>query len=417
MLYGEQSRLDLNDHLNKLILTATARKTRQNIYDQLSDKFNMSITTSDAMLTGKKDISEFTTFEVFCLLYVLENKSLGKYFTKKEIDSLSKEKFDVDTIEFPIVFNNMVEISYDQYIGKISLQELMKLKKAQMINYDPNEQRALKRIKNGNTELWKPWVSNKNVKEIKESMLAGTYIPDPLTLNMPEGSEYKYNSETHSVTVNLLPRNMFNLDDGYHRYLAMSQIHDFDKEFDYTMELRLVGFDNVKANRFIFQQDQKTPMRKIVSDSYDPSSVANRIIQRMNADPNFDLNGQIGRNNELINGPLLGKLISGFYTRKVSKQEENLYIVETKNELVRKFNILCESNVEYMKEKWPDMRLMIAMYIFTNDDIAEKKYNDAVQFLERNINDGEAKLLGLTASGKIRRSAITLMQNKLKGWR
>ena len=255
------------------------------------------------MITFKRDIQEFTPFEIFCVVWFLDRKSLGKYFTPDEIENLSHEKIEISKAEFPIVFSNMVRVADDQWIGTITVKQLMEMKRSQMLNYDENEQRALRRVKRGEIEIFKPYVSNKNVSEIKESMMAGTYIPDPITLNMPEGSEFSFSDG--KLTASSLPKGMFNLDDGYHRYLAISQIYDFDKDFDYTMELRVVNFSNAKANSFIFQQDQKTPMRKIVSATYDTTSIPNKVISRLNEDSTSNIQGMVHRNQATRNAAVL----------------------------------------------------------------------------------------------------------------
>lgn len=414
MLYGEKSRKELNDYIEKTITeTLSHRKTRIEFYDVLLNKFGLPTDIPESLVAHRKDISEFTNYEMFCFLYALDKNRLKKYFTKKEIDLLSNEKYETETIEMPIEFTNMIQITDDQFIGKTTLQWLMKAKKAGIINYDPNEQRALRRVKHGETEIWKPWVSAKNVSEIKESMLNGTYIPDPITLNIPDGSSYYY--ENGKLVIESLANGMFNLDDGYHRYLAMSQIHDFDKEFDYPMEIRLVNFDNAKANRFIFQQDQKTPMKKVVSDSYDPNSIANRIIQRMNMDPLFNLQGKIGRNDALISSPVLGKLITYFYPKE-KDVNENMFVVETKNDLVKKFNVLSDTDTTYMTKKYTEKELIVIMYVFSKEMIKPKEYVDTINLL-MSKTENEKGLIMLTPTGRVRKAGINLLEKIIGDWR
>ena len=237
-----------------------------------------------------------------------------------------------------------------------------------------------------------------------------------ITLNMPEGSSYDYDESKYTVTIYSLPHNMFNLDDGYHRYLAMSQICDFDSDFDYIMELRLVNFDPIKANQFIFQQDQKTPMKKIISDSYDSNSISNRVIQRLNIDPLFNLQGKLGRNNTLINSPLLGKLINYFYPKPKDK-DENLWVIEVKRDLLTKFNALSDFDPKYMEEKYSDTLLTVVMYVFAQEDINAKEYVNAVRYLMDNISEEEAKQFTLTGAGRVRLSVINMLNGKLKDWR
>ena len=414
MLYGDKSRNELNEYIEKKITTTLShRQARISFYNVLLNKFELPSDIPESMVTHRKDISEFTNYEMFCFLYALDKNKLKKYFTDKEIKLFSNEKYETETIEMPIEFTNMIQIAEDQFIGKTTLQWLMKAKKARIINYDPNEQRALRRVKHGETEIWKPWVSTKNVSEIKESMLNGTYIPDPITLNIPDGSSYYY--DNGKLVIESLVNGMFNLDDGYHRYLAMSQIHDFDKEFDYPMEIRIVNFDNAKANQFIFQQDQKTSMKKVVSDSYDPNSVANRIIQRMNMDPLFNLNGKIGRNNALISSPILGKLITFFYP-KDKNINENIFVVETKNDLVKKFNVISDADTKYMNKKYTEKELIIIMYVFSNNMIKPEEYIDTINLLMDKTRK-ENRLIMLTPTGRVRKAGINLLDKILGDWR
>ena len=316
MIYGEKSKQDLDAHALELFkgITVKKRSLRKKLYDDLLDWFNMPTSVAEEMITLKRDIKEFTPFEVFCLVYFLDRDSLKKYFTADEIDALSKEKLVEEKASFPLVFDNMVQVADDQWIGKTTVKQIMQLKRSRMLNYDENEQRALKRIRFGNVEIFKPFVSNKNVREIKAAMENGTYIPDPITLNMPDGSEYSF--DDHTLTIYSLPKGMFNLDDGYHRYLAMSQIFDFDKSFDYPMELRIVNFPNSKANSFIFQQDQKTPMKKIVSATYDVNAIPNRIVARINQDPMCNYQNAINRNDGVINSAVFARMVQYFYVQE-----------------------------------------------------------------------------------------------------
>ena len=409
MLYGERSREELNVYAENLFKRIVKRADLRNLYDEVVNKFGMPITRTEEMVTFKRDIKEYSPFEVFCVVWFLDRGSLGKFFTEDEIKYLSEQKVEEEKFDFPIVFDDMVQITDDQWIGKITAQKLMQLKRARKINYEEGEQRAFRRIKSGNTELWRPFVSNKNVREIKELMESGNYIPDPITLNMPEGSEFLF--EDGKLTVYSLPKGMFNLDDGYHRYLAMSQIYDFDKEFDYPMELRVVNFSNPKANAFIFQQDQKTPMRKIVSDAYNVNSVANRIMQKINQDPMCNIQGMIGRNDAKINDGVLSKLIEHFFVDKdIKKEGEMAAIISTKNELVKKWNAVTEQN-EIFLGKYDNPLLFTTMYIFwskvPDQDCAEK-----ILAVYNSLTDDDKRQFGFTGNGRIRKRSLNILKEK-----
>lgn len=411
MLYGEKSREQLNDHAEKLFKEIVKRKDRRQLYDNVNKRFGMPIFDIEEMITFKRDIKEFTTFEVFCVMYFLDRDSLKKYFTKDEIAYLSKEKIIEEKISFPITFGNMVQIADDQWIGKITVQELMKLKKARLINYEEGEQRAFQRMKSGDIEIYKPFVSKRNVKEIKEAMESGAYIPDPITLNMPDGSNFSF--ENNTVTVYSLPKGMFNLDDGYHRYIAMSQIYDFDSSFDYPMELRLVNFSNAKANSFIFQQDQKTPMKKIVSDSYNVNAIPNKVVQRLNQDPMCNIQGMIGRNDAKINDAVLGKIISYFFVdKKIKKEDEMSQVIQIKNKLVADFNALTEQDERFLG-KYDDVLLLVTMFVFTSDT-EPSNYARVINQIYGKLSDDDKAMMKISTVGTVRKKSINVLEKLLR---
>lgn len=411
MLYGEKSREELNAHAEELFKKEMSKKEKRNLYDEVYQKYGISVDVVEQMITFKRNISEFTPFEVFAVVWFLDRDCLSKYYTEGEIEFMSNEKIVEETVTLPIEFDNMVQIAADQWIGKITVQELMKLKKARLINYEEGEQRGYKRMKSGSMEIWKPFVSNKNVKEIKESMERGEYIPDPMTLNMPEGSVFKYNSGT--LTVISMPKGMFNLDDGYHRYLAMSQIYDFDQSFDYPMELRLVNFSNSKANRFIYQQDQKTQMRKVLSDSYNPDALPNKIVNFIKNDSGCYVSSMIGRNGASINEAVLAKLINHYFiTSPIKREDEMSFVLKTKNDLKQKFNAIAEQNEIFLR-KYPDDLLMIVMHVFASETEMEK-YADTIISIYSSITETDKQYIGITPTGHVRRKGVKLLNEKLK---
>jgi len=364
MLNGEDSREKANKRLERELAKVTNKNERREVCREIYARFNIPIELSSDVITFRKDVRELSNFVVFCFLFVLENECLGLYFTKKEIEVLSEEKWEQKKIEFPLIFDGMVQIADDQWIGRTSLQTLMKFKDAQLINYDENEQRTFRRVKNGDTEVFKIFINKKNVDEIKQLLESGLYIPDDITLNMPLGSEFEYSN--YSMRIDSLPNGKFNIIDGYHRWLSMSQIYNFDRQFDYPMELRIVNYPTEKAEQLIFQKDQKTVMKKADSNTYNQYSSANKIVQRLNQDPASYIQGCIGRNNAIINMQSLVSLVNYFYCRS-SKTQDIAFIIETKNKLQSKFNSLIESDTQLLKEKWSEKELFVIMYLFHKD--------------------------------------------------
>ena len=330
---------------------------RQNACFTVMEKFGINIGAVADIFALKKDIMECDVFEVFALLYALDESSLSDYFSKEEINKYMEDK--KKEIEYPITLNDMVQVKDNQWIGKTSLQELMKFKEAGLINYEENKQRAYRTIKQGDS----------SIKEIKTALEKERYIPDDITLNMPDGSEFNYFEKEHSLEIHKLPNNMFNIIDGYQRYIAMSQIYNYDKTFDYPMELRIVNFKKSKAEQFVFQKDQKTVMKKVVSKTNVRYSVSNKVVSSLNQDIDSELQGMIGRNNEKISMVTLSSLIDWFYVKDnyISIGDESAYSKDIAEELKGKFNSLINSDPDYREKEYSDELLLVLIYLFHNN--------------------------------------------------
>ena len=414
MLYGNKSREELNEYAEKVFRThkeVKNRKLRRNLFDEIENHFGINSATIDSMITFKRDIKEFTNFEIFAVMWFLDRDNLDKFFTQTEIDDFSHEKIVEEKIEFPLIFKNAIKITDNQFMISTDLQELMRYRRARMLNYDANEQRALRRVKFGKTEIYKPFVNNVSVGQIKDKILAGDYVPDPLTFNMGDDAEYSFDDGT--LVVSYITKGMFNLDDGYHRYLAMSQINDDDPKFNYPVVIQIVAFSNSKAVQFIYQQDQKNRMKKIVSDTYDLNAVPNLIVNRVNEDPGFALNGMIGRNHALINSAVLAKLVAYFYHTKSIKKSDVKEINRIKTELVNKFNIIA-ANDRFLGA-YDEPTLFAALYIF-NSGIPKNTYIEVISSIVDNLTPVERRYFSIAPTGSVRRIAMNIKKEKIKPW-
>lgn len=415
MLYGNKSKQDLDRYVEKLVSTITTRKSRRELYDHLKRKFDMPESVAADIVTLKKDMAEFTPFELFAVVYCIKKETLGKFFTEAEIQQLAGTKMTVPKIKLPLQLQ-MLKVADNQWIGATDMAFIMKLREAQMLNYDENEQRALQIIKRGEIEIRKPFVSRKAVEEIREAMENGTYIPDAITLNMTDSAEYEYDNSSCTLSIYSLPRDMFNLIDGYHRTLAMSEIHQFNAEFNLPMELRIVSFTRSEAEAFVFQQDQKTLMKKVVSDSYDPNTITNRIIVRINKSPEFLLQNEINRNGVKIDQTRLAKLIAHYYLQDpVRKADQPKVITTVASELIKKFNELLEQVPELM-DGMNIQQLCVAMFVFSKP-IDAASYGEAFRYLLSDLSSEEKSSIIVDSFGRVRRKGINILEDKYSKWR
>lgn len=322
-----------------------------------------------------EEVSEFVLFillDSFCNIIDNKRKRQPKhYYTDQEIKYYQKSKYIIDEVKFPMEFK-MVQVEEDQWIGKINVKKLMQLRRAQLINYNVNAQRTMQRIVRGEKESFKISLNHKAVSQIAESFEQNEFIPNTITLNIPLETDYDFSYDEENCSLVIKSLDHFDITDGFHRYIAASQVSDLNKDFDYNMELRIVNYTEDKAKQFIFQEDQKTQMRKVDSDSLNMNKAANIVVTRLNENVRCNLKGLISRNDGIIPFGELAELVDYFYFRDVKKEKERIATIRAVNELTENFNILTEYNTKYLEEKMDFRTLATAMYCFDyfrdNDD-------------------------------------------------
>ena len=336
------------------------------IYEYAKEKYNIPKGIVSDFICMRSSMSEANEFILFCLLDSIitgTNKEikLSEYYTEQEIKEYSKSQYEIEKIEFPLKFK-MIQITSDQWIGKIDVKTLIKLREAQLINYNVNAQRTMQRIVRGDKEVYKISLNQSAVSSIKNSMEKDLFIPNTITLNLSDDADFYYDNKTNELVINDI--NHFDASDGFHRIIAIYKAYDNNHGFNYNMELRLINFFDDKVNRFIYQEDQKTQMKKLDSKSFNMDNPANVVVERINESPRCNIKGCISRNQGLINYGEIAELIRYFYFRN-KVQNENILILSVVKDLIEKFNALTEYNTIYISKKYDYKELAIIMYVFS----------------------------------------------------
>lgn len=388
------------------------KEKSNNTLQEMQTFFNIPTGLTMDLLTGRinlKDTNEFILFALCnCLDKELEKNNTNKYFTPIEIEGYSKSKFEEETIKFPIEIK-CVPVAADQWIGSVDVNFIMKLRKAQLINYNANAQRTLQRVVKGERSYYKITLNKDAINKIIESMNNGNYIPNTITLNMPETADFSYDDSKSILSIKSLDH--FDISDGYHRYIAMGQLKDKNPDFNYPMELRIVMFSEDKVKQFIYQEDQKTKMRKIDSDSMNMNAPENLVVERLNRDVMFNLKNKIARNNGSINYGELAAVIKYFYFKGQVADKSVRRIIEVENEIRDKYNKLTETYPDYLDKNYSFAELMIIFYTF--DGITIEDYNPQQTFdLLEKINELDLKIFATKIPRKGMISAITQLERK-----
>lgn len=356
-----KSRDDLVQMLDKKLRSVSSTQQAISFVEQLHDSFNLPAEIASDYLTLRNNITEANDFVLFMFASLLYKEKLEKHFTASEIKEYSKSKFSVNKLKFPLHYK-MVQVADDQWVGKITVKEIIQLRDAQVINYNEKAQRTMQRIVANGVERYQIALNQKAVKGIETEFENGTYIPNTLTLNLPEDAEFSYDEETGELTIKGGKGFHFDILDGYHRYIAISKTYNLNHKFDYNMELRIVQFNEDRAKQFIWQEDQKTKMRKMDSDAMNQTAIATKVIARLNGDPTFNLAGQINPNEGIVNSSLLYVCINTLFCQgTIKKSEELKKIIDITKKLKENINYITENDKKYLT-KWDKRRTVAVVF-------------------------------------------------------
>ena len=386
------------------------KEKSNNILQEMQTSFNIPTGMTMDLLTGRinlEDANEFILFALCsCLDKELEKNNINKYFTSIEIEGYSKSKYQEETIKFPIEIK-CIPVAADQWIGSVDVDFIMKLRKAQLINYNVNAQRTLQKVVKGERSYYKITLNKDAINKISESMNNGNYIPNTITLNMPETADFSYDDFKCILSIKTLDH--FDISDGYHRYIAMGQLKDKNPDFNYPMELRIVMFSEDKVKQFIYQEDQKTKMKKIDSDSMNMNAPENLVVERLNRDVMFNLKNKIARNNGSINYGELATIIKYFYFKGQTVDKSVRRIIEVENEVRDKFNKLTEVNINLLDKNYTFIELMIIFYTFDNVTTIEYNPERTIKLLDK-VNELDSKMFVTKIPRKGMISAINQLE-------
>lgn len=311
----------------------------------LKKSHNIPIEMTSDIITQRIDVRDVQDDILFTLALATKEISVLDFFATNEIVVYENYYYHAEDFKFPYTFESqMVEVREgEQYIGKITVKELMKLRNAQVINYNSNTQRAMKKVVGNNFEYYKISLNRKAINQMMELYKRKEFIPNTITLNISPDIDFSYSSEGK---LKIKQETQFDILDGYHRYIAISNLFNIDPLFDYPMELRVMFMDAEDARQFIYQEDQKTKMLKVDSDAMNKDNIGNKIAKRFLG----QLKGRYIAN-DIINENVLSKIINVFYVDK-SQRYENSKMAVIINDLLELIDEAVLSTPKLLDKSW-----------------------------------------------------------------
>ena len=359
------------------------KKKMKGLTKVLNEKYDIPVSIASDIISLRSDVKFTTDFVLFCVTEELAPTLIEVYYSDSEIEKYSNTKYTQRKTAFPLHFD-MIKISDDQWIGSITAKQLMKLRDMQLINYNENAQRTMQHILRGDVEYYRIALNKSAVSQIEDLYSNGSYIPNTITLNIPETEyDYKYDEETHDFMISKIDH--FDIIDGYHRYIAMSDLVN-KGSFDYPMELRITTFSDSKAQQMIWQEDQKTKMRRIDSKSLNQNDFATRICNQINADKQSNLCGLISRNKGVINAAYFCNIVQMLYATQVKNRGDEIKI---KNEISAGLNELTSEDVSLLNTPWTFEYTLAAILAIGADTVSV----DKVAELQEKVGVFHSKML------------------------
>ena len=404
-----KSRQDLESFLsNRCESIVFNTKLCEKIRNYMLEKYNIPTGTTMDMI-ARNILSNQTEFVLFCLVegidHIQKTDYIKDFFTEIEIKQYKREKLEKDTVKFPIKIK-CDQVAPDQWIGASDAEFFMELRRAQLIKYNANAQRVMKRIVKGENIFFKLIPNKLAIKAIRTLMQKNMYMPTTITLNIPYDSDAKFYFDEVARELVIEEIDMFDISDGYHRFLAMCEESDENKNFTYPMEIRIINFTDEKTRQFIYQEDQKTKMAKDNSNAMNANRPSNNVIDKLNEMSTFEFKGQIGLNEGSINYVELSNVIEYFYFRK-KKEYTNLDIRNVRDDIKVKLNALAEYDSSYITKVLGTKELALIFYVFNQ----ESNLNKACQIIDKILKSNS---LNDIKSNKITNTLFKSIDNLLK---
>jgi hypothetical protein len=216
-----------------------------------------------------------------------------QYFTDIEIEEANKFKREIDEKKDYVDIEDIRQIDEDQWITIMTYKQVADLYATGKVRYNKETQRNTIFKEYGDKIIESININKTSVKEIKELMLKGLFIPNTLTFNilMTGKEDFKIDNRNKSMRI------YDNLDiiDGFHRSLAGIEAVAENPDIEGVFEIRITNFNIEKCHRFIVQEDKKNKIDKRYIQTLNVENLENKIVKLVNENSG-EMQGKITSN-------------------------------------------------------------------------------------------------------------------------
>ena len=315
---------------------------------------NIPVSKTMDLITDRVSLFDEVDEVIYCIAeavdYTFYKNLTYTYYSQKEISTLKNYKAKATKFKLPIIIPAIEVDDGRQWVGTINAKTLLEWESLGRIRYNIEKQRVRKQVVRGEDIAYKLDVKERSVKQISELMDKRDYIPDIITLDLPEEDDslnFRYDCDKRELIIEQIDH--FDISDGFHRLLAMKRSKLKNPGFDYPMELRITFFPIYRTQSFIYQQDQKNKMSVTNSNSMNKNRASNIVVERLNEHGNgCNLSGQIKRSGGILEYSALSDLVEYYWFKGYSgKEYNNKDIAEAMAEVRTMINTFVDTNPEY----------------------------------------------------------------------
>jgi len=261
------------------------------------------------------------------------------YFTEIEIEEANKFKREFESQKDYVDIEDIRQVDEDQWITTMTYKQISDLYATGKVRYNKETQRNTIFKEYGDKIIESININKTSVKEIKELMLQGLFIPNTITFNILATGKEKFEIDNRNKSIRIYD----NLDiiDGFHRSLAIIEAIAENPEVEQNIVVMVTNFNLEKCHSFIVQEDKKNKIDKRYIQTLNVENLENKIVKLMNENTG-ELRGKITsniivyRNQAYVLSDVLSDAIKNNFEIKSMRDVNNIakYLIEGFNEII-----------------------------------------------------------------------------------
>jgi hypothetical protein len=285
--------------LNELFDEYSANREIVNKIKQDLVEHGISVGTTVGILNKSLPI-ETQSQVVLCLItkslfHATEESKVNPehFFTDIEIEEANKFKRKMDVKHDYIDIEDVRQVAEDQWITIMTYKQISDLYATGKVRYNKETQRNTIFKEHGDKIIEAININKTSVKEIKEFMSQGLFIPNTLTFNILATGKENFKIDNRNKNIRVY--DSLDIIDGFHRSLACLECVAENPEIEGTMEVRITNFNIDKCHRFIVQEDKKNKIDKRYIQTLNVENLENKVVKLLNENVG-DMQGRISNN-------------------------------------------------------------------------------------------------------------------------